>query len=83
MESTEYNAVLAITGAIRGTSRDSAAFSKYSKFNLLNISSEFFLLLVKRIIQELIVTLPSSVGKITFSEILFSHQLPLNGITEI
>ena len=81
MESVQYNTPLATTGAIRGTSREklyqklgleslrienSATFSKYLKFNLRSISSEYFPALAKHIIKEVMVRFPSSVVNIIF-----------------
>ena len=87
MEST-YNAAVAIASAIRGTPgkklyheldfvkddgrENSTTFSKYLIVILPNIFSKYFLALAKHIIQELIITFPSSVLNI----ICFSNFLP-------
>ena len=82
MESVQYNAALAVTGAIRGTSREKLyqelgleSLRKrrwYLKFNLQSISSEYFLALAKHIIQELMIRFPFSVVNIIFYEFFFS-----------
>ena len=90
MESIQYNAALAITDAIRGTSREKL----YRELGLESLRKRqwyrklcYFFKIYKSqslvyIIKELIITFPLSVVNIIFLEIHFFHQLPLNGITE-
>ena len=66
MESIQYSAALAITGAIRGTSREKPYQDLGLKVNLRSISSKYFLALAKHIIQELTIRFPSSVVNINF-----------------
>ena len=66
MESIQYSAALAITGAIRGTSREKPYQDLGLKVNLQSISSKYFLALAKHIIQELTIRFPSSVVNIDF-----------------
>ena len=90
LESIQYNAALAITGAIRGTlSRtrlrisprttfgieNYVTFLKYLKVNLRIIFSKYSLVLKEHITQEMLITFPVSIPDTIFSGILFSHQL--------
>ena len=96
MESIQYNAAPTITGIIRGTSKekfyqelDLESLRKrrwYRKlFHFVKIfkgqSCEYLFRILHSVGKELIITFPTLVLNMIFLEILFFHQLPLNGIT--
>ena len=86
IESIQYNACLAITGAIQGTSRGKTYQELGLEFPQLRrwyrkLCLFSFMYEVQHMLQELWATFPLLRQSITFSKIIFFHLLLLNGIT--